>query len=252
MTAQTFSDCRIWLDGRDLTGDTNETALEWTVEERPVQTFGSGGTIPNLAGLKTVALSMSGIWEAGGGVEVDDTLTDVLGMEDVVVLLSPTANAGPGDKACFFKSLVSQYSPSVVVGEEIRFTVQAAVSDGPLVNGVMAVNRVPLTRPRDTNASSPSRMLGPVPAGAAMYAAFQVTSSMGTRQILNAKLSSAPSNQFTGRETVRATFPPINRPGGFMVSVPGPVTDRWWKLQWQIQGTAPDFSGVAAMGISAL
>ncbi len=155
MSEYVLRDCKLWLAGFDLSGDTNALALDYGAELLDATTF-ADATRGRAGGLKTVAVSHEGFWE-GGADKVDEVLFARLGLKDEVMTIAPETGAD-GETAFSFLSALSEYSPGGQVGELLAFSVRGE-SSGALVRGTIMHNAT-----RAGSGNGPARQLGVVAA----------------------------------------------------------------------------------------
>lgn len=122
MAKQTMSGVKCFLGGYDVSGDMNAVAFQHGAEVVDVTTIGDSSRT-RVGGLKTLAASLAGFWEAGAG-EIDPVLFATLSETDTVLSINPEGSDA-GDRSYFAKVATADYVPGGTVGEALAFTASA-------------------------------------------------------------------------------------------------------------------------------
>src|SRR5688500_4732971 len=96
MASQILKHLRTFVDGYDLTGDSNQAGLDLDREVHDLTTFkpvGEGGARERAVGLEDVSASSSGFWSTGVGSVDADAFANV-GRLDTVMTMSPDGVEG--------------------------------------------------------------------------------------------------------------------------------------------------------------
>lgn len=216
-----------WVDGYDLTGDSNAGNLDLDHEVHDTTVFrpvGTGGARERACGLEDVSASQAGMWGTGAGSVDEDSFTN-LGRVDTVMTMSP--DGVEGSVAYMLRSGRFKYSLFGEHGKPAPFSL-----DFRGTNGETAVARGLITKQKAvvsaTGATGTGQQLGALGAGQYLYASLHVFAAGTT---ITGVIESAPTNAF-GANTTRATFGPITAVGGYWAArVAGPITDPWYRLR---------------------
>lgn len=238
-------DSVVYLDGKNLSGDSNSLTINAEADEVDVTTFGSDGTREYLAGLKSFSAQLQGFSSHGTG-EVDSVLNSQWGVSDAI--FSASAEGDDGDIGFFTKSVETVFNPwGGSVGEASKFDASFKGRGQPLVRGT-------ILHPGDTARSSSSngtgRQLGAVGSTQKLYAALHVLSVSGTSTpTLTVKVQSDDNAGFTSA-TDRITFTAATAAGAqWATPVSGAITDDRWRVSYTISGTTPSFLFAVLVGI---
>jgi hypothetical protein len=244
MAKSVLLNVRCFAVGLDLTSNSNKVELTTEVEEKPTTNYGSDGYTEVVGGLASAEIAGEGQWEAGDETLVDDATWAQLGGVGPWSI-SANNSAAVGALAYFTRAMRADYTLLGEVGEVAPWT-STAKSSWPLVRGQFAH---PPGTARTANGTGTALELGAVPTGKRVYAALHVLSMAGTTPSLTARVESSADSAFTA-PTTRATFTAATEAGGQAVRTDGTaITDTWWRLAWDITGTAPSFLFAAALGI---
>jgi hypothetical protein len=228
---------KILFGGYDLTGQTNSLALEYGCDtlERTVL---NDDTHNFTSGLFNITAGASGFFDPA----TDKILFDGTGVDGR--LLTYAQSLTTGSVAHFFQSMVSNFESGGSVGELMTYNLSAG-AQGKLLRGVVGGNVVDAA----SNGNGTAINLGGVAAGKKVYAGVHVTKAGGTTPALTLTLKSDATNAFSGAETTRITFSGVNAVGSDLKELPGAITDGWWRFNWAITGTSPQFSFVPVIAI---
>lgn len=245
MAVLVLTDTRLFLAGYDLSGRTNQVALEASAEEKDATTFGSGGWRERKGGLRSVQLAANGLLSIATG-DVEETLFAAVEVATTALTVAPTA--ADGEIAYFFQATEAQYSHQATVGELVSWETTAMGRSGSgLVRGQILH---PGATARTASGNGTGRQLGDVAGAEKLYAALHVLSVAGTvTPTLTVKVQSDDNSGFSS-PTDRVTFTAATAIGAqWAVPVPATITDTWWRVTWTISGTNPSFLFAAAVGI---
>lgn len=230
----------LYVDGYDVSGDTNQLSLESTAQELDVTTFGSGGSVARIAGLTDTAFSHQGFVDLTDNGIDEQAFANVTGIKPVTIC--PTGGAD-GETAFIFQSLQTQYNPGASVGEVYAFTVSGA-GTAPLAGG-----KVLATKSAKTATSTGTAVqLEAVSATQKLFANLHVFAASGTTPTLVVKVQSDDNSGFTSAVD-RITFSTATGITAEAKSVAGAVTDTYWRVSYTITGTSPSFTFAVAAGI---
>lgn len=247
MAIQVFSNCKIYLDGYDLTGNSNKVELNYSADSLDNTVF-SATTKTRQAGLKNVELDMEGFWEAGAG-KVDAAMganLDTGGLVGKIMTICPTGGAA-NEPFFSFKNLLGEFQLGAQVGELLPFSYNGGGSDSQgLIKGTVLENAA-----KTSTAAGTGRQLGQVAEGQYVYAVMHVLAVSGTNPTLDMVIQSDNNTGFTS-PTTKITFAQVTDVGSaWGTRVAGAITDDCWRASWTIGGTDdPSFTvfvGVAIM-----
>lgn len=229
---------KLWVDGYDWSGDMNAMALEHSVEAQDDTVFGDS-TRSNAGGLKMISCAHEGLYT--GGATEDKVYFDKIGTADTPMTICPTTGAY-GERAYFFKSMLSQYSPQAQIGEMMRFSV-TGVGTGDLIQGNVLF---PMTTATSTSTST-GQVLGACGATETVYAALHVTAASAA-DTLDVVIQSDTSG--FSSPTTRITFAQKAAIGSEYATLgPAAITDTYWRISYTIGGSDPSFTFAVVLGI---
>lgn len=117
-----FTNAKILLGGLDVSGQSNQVAVEYSVEALDATVFGAS-TRTMKGGLKVARATGAGFWEAGT-TGIDDLVFSGVGTDDVVMTMFPEAiiEGSTSTGAGFaFKVTQSRYTLGGAVGDLLPF-----------------------------------------------------------------------------------------------------------------------------------
>jgi hypothetical protein len=135
MSETVFKNAKVYLDGFDISGQTNSVTLNQGVDllDRTALSHTSRRRKP---GLKDVSVSLSGFWDS---TNTDKEMFSDIGTTGVVSIM-PTSNAGAINSLSFFTANINgEYSPSGSIGDLYGFTF-AGNGQGELARGLVFKN----------------------------------------------------------------------------------------------------------------
>lgn len=229
-----FTNAKIFLEGRNLSGELNTVGLEYTAETPERTAFGDTSK-RRLPGILDATLTMNGWWDAASAADsLDADLFNEIAAASGVASLSP-AGAALGDISFAFQTQAAEYSPGAAHGEVFKFGLTLN-GDGPLVRGNVMENGTFTVTVNGTG-----RQLGAALATDTIYSALHVVAASGTAPTLNVTLQSDDANTFLSPIT-RITHAQKTAVGAEWKTLVGPVTDTWWRYVLTIAGTGPSFT----------
>lgn len=240
MAVNVIRDAKVYLGGRDLTGDLNAAALNYSADALEVTRLGDN-TRRKIGGLKGVTCSVEGFVDPATS---DEYLFNRIAAVAEAITLGKDGGAA-GDPAYFFKAMSASYTPVAgAVGEVNTFSLEAEASDSDLINGTILHTAAAAT----ASGSSTPQNLGAITSAQHLYATLHAIAASAA-DTLDIIIESDVDAAFAS-PTTRATFTQITAIAGeWITPVAGPVTDTWWRISWTIAGTSPSFDFVVAMGI---
>lgn len=248
MAAFVLTDAKIWFDALDISGTSNNVNFEYAAEALDETTFGDDTRI-NRGGLKTVALGASGFFNEGLVTEGDGAYEGELFTQvgDQDVLISVAAEGGDaGETVYFFQAFQANYNPSGSVGEIFAFSVDASAGDsGKLIRGTILANLVA----QGSSGSGSGFQVGAASSSQTIFAGLHVLQASGTAPTLDINIESDATNSFSGAETTRFTFAQATGRTSEYLTLAGPITDPWWRIDFTIAGGTPSFDFLVNLGI---
>ncbi len=243
MAKQVLTNQRIFINGYELSRDSNAVAINYGADLLDSTTFLSD-THTNLGGLKTVQVQIGGFYDAA---TADSEIFTDIGVSDSP--LSICAEGGTvGNVAYFFKALAGEYSNGGSVGDINKFDLGAGAM-GALIRGVVAHNAADTAVTASGNGAY--QQLGAVSSTQKLYAALHVTNSSGSgNQTLNVIIESDDNTGFSTPVT-RLTFAQVGTtPAGEFLQLDGPITDVYYRVKFTVAGTgSPAFKFAVLFGV---
>lgn len=239
-----LKNAKIFLAQYDISGQLNQVAVQSAVEAKPDPRFGHTTKVHE-AGLFENALSGTCLHKYGVG-EIDEVLFTRIGVAGVPMTVSPNG-AAAGDVAFFMRALQASYAPFEAPVGELHGGSFAAEGDAGyrLVRGQVFV--APGSRTASFNSSVIE--LGAVSSEQRLVAALHVLSASGTTPTLTAIVKSAAAADFLS-PTNRLSFAQATAPTSELLTVVGPITQAFYRVDVTIGGTTPNFSLVCVVGIT--
>ena len=241
MAAEIITNCKLYFDKYDLSGQMNALAVDYGAEMQDTTAFGDGTRVRQ-GGLKTVSISHEGYWE-GGTDNIDDALFASVSQADVPMTICPRTGA-EGEIAFALKSILGQYSPGAEVGSVFAFSVSGECSGDGLINGWVLLNATKII-----SGNGSAFNLGAVSSTKKLYAALHVLAVSGSSPTLAVKVQ---SDDASGMATPldKITFITATGKGSqWATPITGPIPDSWWRINYTIGGTSPSFTFVVFVGI---
>lgn len=238
MAITVLRDVDVLMDGYRLRGIMNSVALNDACELQDATAFGDTA-MRRVAGLYSPAVDMEGFYDA----TLDGVLNSNLGVANVPITVSTPAGSADGETAFMFRAMAGEYSAFGGVGEVNPFSLKAEGSDGSrLVRGTIMHNAT-----RTASGNGTARQLGAIASGKKMYAALHVLSA-SVSDTLDIVIASDDNAGFTSGVT-RLTFSQATAIGSQWLTLDGPITDDWWRVQYTIGGVSPSFEFIVVLGI---
>lgn len=245
MSAFTLVSPKLYLGEFDVSGDLSALALDYSADG--IDNTCAGATAKTrLGGLKGVALSCQGYWQAGATPDlIDHILWDKFAVADTVATVCGQTGAA-GEACSFFRADIAKYTVGASLGSMLAFSASGEASTGPLVLGTVMA-----TGSKTSTAAGTGYGLGLLGAGQYAYAALHVISVSGTNPTLDVLIQSDVDADF-GSPTTRFTFSQKTAIGSqWLTPLAGAVADDdFWRASWTIGGTnTPTFGIVVVLGI---
>jgi hypothetical protein len=223
---QVLTNVRLFVDGRELSGQMNAIGIEYGVDALDATTYGNDTRI-HAGGLKTTTMSHQGYWASADDAHIFPRIGP-----SAIVTVCPEAALG-GSAAYFERVMHSSYGTGGTVGELLPFSFDAEAA-GPLVQGSVIAPLATVTG----NAAGTAYELGAVPAGKSVYAALHVTAISGGT--LTVTIQSDDTSGF-GSPITQVTFTGATVPGAQLLLTAGAITDTFWRANWTLTGGSATF-----------
>jgi hypothetical protein len=211
-----LTDATIIADARDLSGVSNEVSIEFSRDDLDPTTFRSTGK-EHRAGMVDATGSVSGFWDA----DTDDQL-DNLGTDSVTLVIAPDAAAGT---PCFvLDAKVTNISRFGAIGELNPFSFQFGnarrngVAHGRVLFDPTTVVTVPV--------AGTGFQLGSV-SGSITFHVHVLRADDGGE--VDVDIESSATNGWTLPD-VEETVAGLTGGDSASVTVTGPVTNSWWRV----------------------
>ena len=229
MAEQIFKNVKLFLGGYDISGFSNDVAINETFEVKDRTTFGCN-TRKRKIGLWDVTASFKGFTGyAQTADESHDAMKAVKGAE-VPLTVCPALDGAVGEKAFFFNAAYPTYNRAGAAGEIQTFDGEAQnVGDGLCEGTVLANSHF------EASGNGAAKNLGAVTATQKVYAVLHVLEIDAPTTVTveiesdNAEGMADPTSRiaFTAK-TAR----------GFQYGVPvsGAITDNWWRAKVTVTG----------------
>lgn len=226
MPAQVLTNVRLFVDGAELSGQMNATAIEYGVDALDATTYGAD-TRTHAGGLRTTTMSHQGYWNA----TEDAHMFARVGPKAVVTVCPDTAADG---KPAYLEEVIhSTYTLGGAVGELLPFSFDAEAA-GSLVRGTVLKTPSQVTG----NGNGTGQQLGTVAAGSRFCAALHITQiATGT---LTVTIQSDDNAGFSSPIT-RHTYTAATTPGAEFAIVAGAISDDYWRAVWTLTGGSATF-----------
>ena len=240
MPIEVFTDAKLYMAGRDFTGQINQLALSFASDLKDARVFGDTA-IRRISGLSDIALSHNGYVDAA---TVDLDLFTNIGVNNVPVTVAPNDGA-EGKPAFIFRALHGEYTPEGEVGELFKYGVTAMGSGGDRgVEGTILGNGAETVTGLGT-----AFQVGAVSATQKLFAALHVFAVSGTTPTLDVTVESDTASGFPSAVTQITFAQKVAVGAEWATPVAGAITDDWWRVAFTIGGASPSFSFIATIGI---
>lgn len=249
MGEQVLKNCKLYFDGYDISGHTNNITLNYGAELQDRTSFGSTAR-KRIAGLTNVELTGSGYFEAGTS-KPDTAIYPTIGSSSATVLtVCPTSNGAAGERAFSHKAMIGEYAPGGNIGEIMGFSFAAFGEGSPLVRGVVAENSTALS----TGLSATPHNLGTGTSTQKVYAALHAISVSSSAAVLDFTIQCAGSSGFS-IFTTQLALNQITDTGGHTAqwkSTAASTDKNWYRLSITSTSTAVSagsLNGIISIGI---
>jgi len=244
MAKSIIKDARVFSDSRNISGILNQVTLGYEAAAQDATDI-TQSTIERLSGLEDFSLDITGFSDA----DTDDAaFFSNVGSSKVPVTVIPVGAGANGEVAFFSEAPFFTYNLDHQVGELYSFTGGFQGADR-LIQGQVAENTTTDGVGSDTSSGIE---LGAVSSSQSLYATIHVVSLTGTGS-LQVRVESDVDNTFSS-PTTRLNFfggSAISTVDSEFLSTQGAITDTWFRVWWQVGGSAPadTFTFIVSFGI---
>jgi len=195
-------------------------------------------------GLSTVALEGEGYWDSTtDGILIADS---GISASETLVTVTPVDQSA-GSPALFTKLQQSEYSPisTGTVGEMLAFRITGEGRGEKVIHGEILVT--PGTT-RTSSGTSAVNNLGAVSSTQSIYSALHVITVAGSSPTLDVVVKSDSGSGFSS-PTSQITHTQATAITSELKSKAGAVTDAYWRVDFTIGGSSPQFDFICSLGI---
>jgi hypothetical protein len=237
VSAEILTDAALWIAEFDLRGSMNAIGLQAEVETRDCTCFGEGA--------RTYALGQQRVSFSAEGFPIDDAtdaaLFDLMGQGALPMTIGKARSEGA---VAFVGSILDAgYSSLMSVSEVRRFSTTGELSSRSFGRGRIMTIAAAAT----ATANGTGRLLRAISATKKAFATLHVTAVDGTTPTMDVIIQSDDNSGFTSA-TTRGTFTQITEAGSQLIAIDGAVADTYWRAQYTIGGTDPEFTFAVALG----
>ena len=157
------------------------------------------------------------------------------------------AGVTEGDVAYTFRARMFEYSPlQASAGEIAMASLTGAGSGSPTVRGTVMNDAATAVT---SSGTSTGVQVGAVSSTQTMYAALHVLEA-SVADTLDVVIESDNNAGFTS-DTDRITFTQASGITSEWASVPGAITDDYWRVRYTVGGSSPSFTFVVVIGVAS-
>lgn len=247
MAVATQTSCQIFLDEFRFGANATMANIGVTVATKDATTFGSGGYMNYVAGLKMLVADFQGFNDYASGA-FDEWQRSNYGT-------TQTVSVSPGVEATGNVVVITQGIPDVAPSFDAQVgNIPAVKFACKPVGQVIAEGQVTqITTPTIiANGNSTPVNIGNLGATQQASAAIHVISIAGTATpTITAQIQSSATSggAYTNRGAAGAGITAIG--GQFLrTGVLGAVAEGWWRINWTVSGTSPIFGVYASLAIN--
>ncbi len=224
-------DCKLWLDGYDLSGDMNALRLDATRDAVEATTFGNTSRVYR-PGLRKASFGHTGYFQSDGASAVDDILRTFHNATSPKIMTIAPPDGTAGGIAYSFQAVSATHGPfGGQIGDMAKLEI-AGEATGDAVRATILEDGV---TSRSASGQSTGYQLGDIAAGEQGYAALHVIGVTGS-PTLDVEIESDTSNTFPA-PTSRGSFTQATGLGAQWLPIGPTITDTWWRTKWTFGGT---------------
>ena len=248
MAAFVIKDGQVYYNEYNVSGLLNSVTIEYSGDVPEANVLSGDGTKRRVSGLVDVSISCPGYIDAS---PADMVIYDRIGNVIAGDMSIAPQNPNEGSRAFFLKVHQGTYNILGAVGDVAPFSLDAS-SNHPLIKGVVGAigSKDNIGAPGAVVDEGMIFNLGDVPSGLKMYAMLHAVKADGTTPTLDVTIQSATALGF-GNTTDEITFTQVTgSPFHELISVDGPITNEFWRVQWEVDGDDGDYDIFVALGIA--
>lgn len=242
MASTTLTDCGVYVNELDLSGQSNSVDAVLEAEELDASVFGNNGFSTTVAGVKTGTFTHGGFMEYVSGM--DRVLLNAVGQTNVATVSFTTSLGSP---AWLMKGASFSASPmSASVGQ--LAVLNGTIKSGQGSYGFRGGKLIAEKAARTATVSTTGQQLFTSSTVTLLTASLHVFSVSGTTPSCTVTVQSSSTQG--GSYTTRGTFTAATAATSELISATGSWTDQWWRATFTISGTSPSFTAVVAAAVS--
>ena len=233
-----LTNCKIYVDNYDISGDANAGTLDISTPALDSTTFNDAGAKSKICGLDDVKASISVLYDNTTAYTPDDEIdTWRGGMTAKAVTICPTTGVA-GEVAYCFKGLGATYSHGGSVGEVKKGTwsIEGAGDTGAIVRGTVSSNVLAGVTGAGNGTSLELGLLG---TGKTLYSVLHVYSINGGTLAVTV-YSDTATNFPSGISRIVHT-PATTTTAEWSMLAGAVADDTWWRIQYTYAGTLVKF-----------
>jgi hypothetical protein len=237
-----LKDAKIYVDGYDVSGSSNQVSITHEYTEVPIKVFGADVHYA-LPGKPKFSLEYAGLACSDGTDEVEDVLEAKYGTANVPVSVGPTgADVTPG---YFTKVINLGRQLGGNIGDPYGFQASGVSQGFKLVRGYYLAPRVS----RTSSTTGTVKQISAVTAAQKVYSLLHIFAVSGTSPTLDVIVESDDAAGFVSGAT-RVTHAQATTIGSQLLTADGAITDDYWRVSWTIGGSdTPTFDFAVLVGI---
>jgi hypothetical protein len=242
--------CGIFINGLDLTGDSNLVKITAVREVKERTTFGNTAKVRSMVGLGDIQFAAAGFCNMDPAGQDAAFRANLYSDRINTTIMIPSASGeapAAGDNCWFFQGSQAQYETGDAQGNDLvwNLSLQGGANGLPLCFGkVLNAGATPVT----ADGNGTGVQAGAVGTGQHAYALMHVVEMSLSVNIL-VTIQSAPTGDFVGA-TTRFTFTLASATGSeFLAQIAGPITDEWWRCVYDVTGSGVSIKAAVVLAI---
>jgi hypothetical protein len=231
---------KLWAGALSLGGNTTTVAVDNGYDE--LEKTGIEDITRHFdLGLETLGFSCDGYQV----VSQNTILKSMFDAYDGPITLATSATEGVD--TFFFRTLISEFNPPQgSVGSLKPFKLKGSPRGGRgLITGKLLANKTAIV----ADGNGTAFQLPAVASGQRVFVAAHLLAMTGTTPTLILKLQSAAAENFSGTVTDRIVIPTFSATGKAFVELDGPITDTWYRVNYDVSGSGHSSDFVVVAGV---
>lgn len=241
-----LTDAKVYLEGRDISGELNAISFDFSVDTPDSTTFGAV-TRRRLPGVLDITASHSGYWDSISAADsADADFFAQIGQTAPVIMSASPEGGQIGEVAFSFVGRNAEYSPGASHGEVFAFNMTVN-GDGPFVKGKVFENQAFTTTTVGT-----IRQLDIVNTEEVIHSIIHVTAISGSATPTVTVTVHSDTEEDFPSPTLRFTHAAVSDATGVgaeQLILAGPVADSYWRYTMTVSGTAPSLTVFAMLAV---